>query len=87
MSIKHIDKEKAYKKFFHYTRPTSSIPEGTISTEMITNNIKVHEKKNKARGLDEIHPVNLESSVDPSSEQTAKILNQTLKDKMLPINW
>ena len=72
MSIKHIDKEKAYKKNFHYTRPTSSIPEGTISAEMITNNIKVH-KKNKARCLDGIRPVNFESSVDPISEQTAKI--------------
>ena len=102
LSIKHSDKEKAnilQKQFSSVftiepegqlprfdIRTTSSIPEVTISAEMVSKKIKALDK-NKACGLDGINPRQLQELVDYVSEPIAKILNQSLKDKMLPLDW
>ena len=102
LSIKHSDKEKAnilQKQFSSVftiepegelprfeTRTASSIPEVTISSEMVAKKIKALDKS-KACGLDGIHPRQLRELVDCVSEPIAKILNRSLKDKMLPVDW
>ena len=53
---------------------------------MVAKKIKVLDK-NKACGLDGIHPRQLRELVDHVSEPIAKILNQSLKDKILPVDW
>ena len=68
------------------TRTTSSIPEVTISAEMVAKKIKVLDK-NKACGLDGIHPANYESLLTIFRSQSQKTLTQSLKDKMLPVDW
>ena len=98
LSIKHSDKEKAnilQKQFSSVftiepegqlprfdTRTRSSIPEVNISAEMVSKNIKALDK-NKACGLDGTSPRLLRELVDHVSESIVKILNQSLKDKML----
>ena len=53
---------------------------------MVSKKIKSLDK-NKACGLDGINSRLLRELVDHVSEPIAKILNQSLKDKMLPADW
>ena len=53
---------------------------------MVSKKIKALDK-NKACGLDGINPRLLQELVDHVSVPISKILNRSLKDKMLPADW